>query len=81
MKDGWTRVAAASQAVGGIYHSPIGRCTKRRCFFSSVFKNFMSKSVRIGPLTHTHTTQHAADERGQAANKWLVKHMLTGTER
>ncbi|MNL52165.1 hypothetical protein D3C87_1753150 [compost metagenome] len=27
----------------------MGICTRRRCFFSSVFKNFMSSSVRSGP--------------------------------
>lgn len=33
-------------------HSPIGRCTKRRFFLAGVSRNFISNSVRRGPLQH-----------------------------
>ena len=43
----------------------MGTCTRRRCFFSSVFRNFISSSVRRGPLDHT--TPQMCTRSGQSS--------------
>ena len=43
------RKSAASAISSASPKRPIGMWTRRRCFFSSVSRNFISSSVRSGP--------------------------------